>query len=192
MRGHNPWECGFSCFSSSHNTLSCIDLAMGNGEVISWITDICYGTWGLSDHLPLFVTMGRAKNAFRCFCKINPYWLPLIIGHDIMKSQLRMFFIENIGSASPLVVRDCLRGLLIAEISQNKKDSGKQEKLSIAMVMNSERNYILDHTLSNIDKWIRVQEQHKLFYRILRQAERKRFFSSQPYFVEGENTGHYN
>lgn len=92
---------------------------------------------------------------------------------------------------SPLVVWDkleaYLRGFLMAVISRIKKESGKQEKASIAMVEKSKRDYILDPTLSNRDKWSRAQERHKLY--TLQQAERKHFFF-QHYFEEGENMGH--
>lgn len=58
----------YSCFSSSHSTLSRIDMVLGNGEALQLEKNIMYLPRGVSDHSPLVLSVnlgGKYPGGFK-------------------------------------------------------------------------------------------------------------------------------
>lgn len=98
----------------------------------------------------------------------------------------------NINTASQAMIWDSLkaflRGLLLTKITNIKRKTRKQDLQFANTVQEAEREYIRNPTPLTRSKWCEAQKLDEV--RQLNRARRKRFFSKQPYFEEGESTGH--
>lgn len=68
----------YSCYSSTHGSLSRIDMALRNGNFLPLIKIVQYEARGLSDHSPLSLSLEWKEQLIRPLWKVNPQWLFLI------------------------------------------------------------------------------------------------------------------
>lgn len=184
----------YSCFSASYASLSRIDLAIGNQSLLPRVRKTEYLTRGLSDHTPLLVSLELQPytQTGRPLWKLNPFWLPVLNNKSEICNILRDFFATNRGSAGALIVWETmkayLRGIFIRQISAIKSRSRAQTALFRNRVTDTEFAYLQTPTSQCKDQWL---EAHKaLDDHLLQQAEKKRFFLRQRYYIEGESSGH--
>lgn len=99
----------YSCHSSFYQTLSRIDLAVGNQLACQLTTQVEYLTRTISDHSPLLLRF-RLHNSPQGTCKpwkLNPFWLN-IIDKDRIQDGLLDYFLHNSGSADRNVKWDAM------------------------------------------------------------------------------------
>lgn len=182
----------YSCYSSTHHSLSRIDLAVGSDSIIPLIGVVEYLTRGISDHSPIRVQLklGRAGELHRKLWRLNPFWIQLIGPSPLV--ELREFFTNNEGSASKACVWDTMkafvRGIYIREISKRKS---KTRELTVAYqhrVGEAERDYVESPSAAGR---VQLEEAQKsLADHLLHRADDKRFFLQQKYYDQGESAGH--
>ncbi|XP_056408050.1 uncharacterized protein LOC130306231 [Hyla sarda] len=192
-RLHNHSIKQFSCYSTTHGTLSRIDLAVGDGDMASLVSGVEYLARGLSDHSPirLRIDLTGSAGGVRPLWRLNPFWLQLLTTAEIVGVELRDYIARNDGSASVSVVWDSLKaflcGLFIRDIIVPKsftRERGEKLRLSVT---EAEARYVLDPTSRTKDVWLRAQGAYTKY--LEETAEHKRFFTKQRYFECGESTG---
>lgn len=183
----------YSCHSSTYNSLSRIDMAIGNPLACQLTTCVKYLPRTMSDHSPLLlqIKIPNSSPGLGKPWRLNPFWLN-IIDHSQILTGLTDYFLFNSGSADLNVEWDAmkasLRGVLIQQISRTKARRGQLEKALQARVQETESQCITDHNPNTVKNWREAQEQFTAF--LLESAANKRLFLKQSYFEEGEKAGH--
>lgn len=149
-RTRNPMRQQYSCLSSSHATLSRIDMAFGNGDMVQLVKNIVYAARGVSDHSPLTMTIQlEGQNPPRAW-SISPFWLELMREPTEVVLKLKEFVTLNKGSTSAGIVRDTLkgflRGLIIQQVVKIKRRSREWEEVTGREAVESENQYVVDPT----------------------------------------------
>lgn len=123
----NPSTLQYSCCSSTYQSLSRIDLALGTDQKVPRLLDVSYRGTGLSDHSPLLLSFHTAQPKWKCW-RVSPFWLKVLPRGERVKRYLTEFFQNNKGSSSPLIVWDTMKayfcGVLIKELSILKNPVG--------------------------------------------------------------------
>lgn len=191
-RVRHPETRQFSCYSSSHNSLSRIDLALGSDSLLPLVDTVEYLPRSISDHSPVRVRLqlGLAPSAPRPPWRLNPFWTQLI-GMGLL-TELREFFTVHAASSNRALVWDTmkavLRGLYIRDISRRKS---KTRELMVALQKRvAETEVSFTRTPTSITKHDWEEAQKLLKEHMLSVADNKRFFLKQKYFMEGESAGH--
>lgn len=145
-RARNPRALQFSCYSSSCATLSRIDLVLGNELASQVINDVVYQPRGVSDHSLLIISV---KPGYKKSCrvwKMNPAWLEIIEGQEVIVGELKEFITFNADTTSRGVMWDALkaylRGSLIQKVSNIKKVSRDWEDRFRKELVEAEREYM--------------------------------------------------
>lgn len=182
----------YSCYSSSHQSLSRIDLAVGSALLLPLVSAVEYLPRSVSDHSPLRVQLRLGPDVLlpkRCW-RLNPFWVQLI--DIVLLKELQEYFQLNESTSSPAVVWDTMkavvRGLYIREISRRKSKSRELTLAHQQQVVDTESRFVLNPSPAAKAAW---EEAQKLLRdHMLSRADNKRFFTQQKYFIEGESSGH--
>lgn len=171
----------YSCYSTSHNALSRIDLALGSDSMLPLVDLVEYLPRNISDHSPLRVRLplGSAVGLPKQPWRPNPFWAHLI--DCILLKELQEYFQFNAASSSQTLVWDptkaVIRGLYIREICKRKS---KSRELTVELqnrVSLTEQGFIQNPSANAENEW---DEAHKLLAdHMLLMAENKRFFVRQ-------------
>lgn len=136
----------FSCYSSSHQSLSRIDLVIGSDPLIPLVKIVEYLPRSGSDHSPLRVqlSLGHGFGIPRQSWRLNPFWAHLL--DLVLLGEVREFFQINASGSAPSLVWDTMkvvvRGLYIWEISTRKS---KSRELNVSLqkrVVDTESRFI--------------------------------------------------
>lgn len=183
----------YSCHSSTYQTLSRIDLAIGNQLMCQLVSQVTFQTRTVSDHSPLLLQLGlpMVSRGQRKTWKLNPFWLT-IVDQKWVQNELHTYFSQNSGSASHHVVWDAmkatLRGVLIQQISRVKARRRRVEEGLRSQVIATEQSFITSRSRPAARRWKQAQEDLNAFF--LESAANKRQFLNQTFFEEGEKAGH--
>lgn len=108
-RKQDGWICGecgnpsvqqYSCFSSSHSTLSWIYMALGKGEALQNVKNIQYLPRGVLDHSPMVISQSIGGKRAQGTWKISLFWFELMKNTDKILSELKEFVEFNKGTVS--------------------------------------------------------------------------------------------
>lgn len=192
-RIRNPNTKQFSCFSKTHGSLSRIDLSIGTPNLLEYISKIEYFPRGVSDHSPVAVWLSAQPPTSlpKAPWKLNAFWLKLFNSPERISSQIELFFNSHKHLIDTIQTWEAfkayLRGIFIAEIAMVKRNSSVLLEQVGDQVRQLELAYVTDPTESAREAWISAQD--SLDRLRSSAAERKRFFSKQAFYEEGEKTG---
>ena len=190
-RVRNPGIQQYSCYSSTHNTLSRIDMALGNYLALQMVGKVIYLPRGVSDHSPMVLTLNQGGQKIQRDWKINAHWCELIKKSDEVLPKLKEFVDINEGTSGTGILWDTLkaylRGVLIQQIAKFNKKARESEEKSRREVLEAENNYVGDPTPKGKKIWLEKQQAYKSV--ITREVETRRLFLRQSSFAEGEGVG---
>lgn len=186
-----PHTKAYSCFSSTHNSMSRIDFILISKQLLPRLLTVSFGPRLLSDHsfysITLSVSLAKQKRTWR----LNPFWLSLLPEDDMLEVEWTRFFTDNEHSAPAPVVWDTfklhVRAVLTSRINQIKTNSAEALDKAIIELSSSEQAYIADPSITNANTL-------KLQTRVVSQiqyvkAKQKLFFNRQRWFEHGEKAG---
>lgn len=114
----------YSCYCSSHHSLSRIDQGVESDSLLPYVKIVEYLVRNISDHSPIRVQLhlGTGVMLPRHFSQLNPFWVHLI--HPSLTEETQSLFDINEGSSSTGCVWDTMkafvRGVYIRDISKCK------------------------------------------------------------------------
>lgn len=186
-----PLTRAYSCFSTSHNTMSRIDLILITAALAPRLITAEFYPRLLSDHSPYWVTLSIPIDKPPPLWRLNPFWLSLLSEDDELIHSWTNFFTENAGSASPDMVWESFklhaRMILTSRINRFKADSIAVLDGPLSDLSTSEQLYVADPSSARADH-LRLQNRviDQLQYEA---ARRKLFFAKQKLFEHGEKAG---
>lgn len=101
----DTWRCkhpdtlAYSCFSTSHSTMSRIDLILMSDILIPLLTDSGYHTRSLSDHAPCWATLQLAPSIGPRTWRLHPFWLSTLKDQEDIHREWQFYFNTNRGTA---------------------------------------------------------------------------------------------
>lgn len=117
----HPRDRQFSCFSSTTNSLSRIDLAFANKDSLAQISAVEYLPRGISDHAPLLVVMTQRIAGPTKLWRLNPCWPDVVPVETKCTPAIAEYWQLNSGSSDPLTeweaFKAVMRGVLIHAIA---------------------------------------------------------------------------
>lgn len=112
-RSKYPQAHQYSCHSNTYQSLSRIDLIIGNSLARNLTIKVEYLTRGISDHSPMLLTLRipgmRRRDSLPW--KLNPFWLTIIDMEQVAVAVTEYFSINN-GSTTVNTVWDAFKAFL--------------------------------------------------------------------------------
>uniref|UniRef100_A0A803K3T5 Reverse transcriptase domain-containing protein n=1 Tax=Xenopus tropicalis TaxID=8364 RepID=A0A803K3T5_XENTR len=190
-RHTHPTALQYSCFSTSHMSLSRIDMAFLSQSVLVGIKECKYLPRGISDHAPLLITWETHGGGQNKRWVLNPVWLDIIDKDEAIATEILEFFQMNQDSASPAIVWDTfkayLRGTLHREITAVKRGTTQIESELAQKVENCEIEAISNPTPLNFQNLQSAQTNYATH--LAQKSKRKLLFTHASYFEQGERAG---
>lgn len=187
-----PKGLAYSCFSSTHNSLSRIDFIMISHILASRLKEVAFCPRLLSDHSPYWITISTSTTRPPRAWRLNPFWLSLLPEDDILVNTWKQYFLENERSASPSVVWEMfkvhVRATMISSINKLKADSAAAIDKAMAELSSSEHAYAQNPKPALAAALLKLQTRvvNQLQYG---KARQRLFFSRQKLFEHGERAG---
>lgn len=172
----------YSC-SSSYQTLSRIDLAIGSESVLPLVRVVEYLPRSVLDHSPMRVqlALGHVAGVPAQPWHLNPFWAQLI--HMALLRELEEFFQLHSSCASPSLTWEAVsRGLYTREISKPKSRTRELTQALQQHVSDTEAVYISDPSDQARVDWVEAQDLLK--DHMLTMADKK-ILCQQKYFNGG-------
>lgn len=181
----------FSCFSSTTNSLSRIDLAFANTAMLSQVSFADYLPRGISDHAPLSVTLTQDVVGPSKLWRLNPLWLSVPQVESKCISAMEDYWQINTGTANPWSEWDAfkavMRGAIIHAIASHRAELRAGELALERAVAAAETAYIGKPDVDNRNDLLEAQRNHTLH---LTEYTQKRLLSQrQTIFAEGDKNG---
>lgn len=87
----------YSCFSSSYNTLSRLDMCFVTREVLVRVMHVRYLSMAISDHSPLLISMSMTQSQGYLLWRLSPLWLKEECFERSTATDIAHFWSENKG-----------------------------------------------------------------------------------------------
>lgn len=147
---HTP---AYSCFSSTHNSMSRIDYIFISQQLLPKLLQVSFGPRLLSDHSPYTMTISVPPKRPMRTLRLNPFWLTLSPEDESLATEWTHFFQNNVDSASMLAVWDAfklhVRMTLTSHINKIKNDSMVAIEKAVKELHISEQTYMTDPSVTN-------------------------------------------
>lgn len=114
-RHFHPSDREYTCLSTTHRTLSRIDLVFASPALLRRVVSAEILSRGISDHAPVSVTVRISDMEGVRVWRLSKYWIADPDIQEEMQEALCAFWITNIDSAGPLVLWDTLKSWLRGE-----------------------------------------------------------------------------
>uniref|UniRef100_A0A803J592 Reverse transcriptase domain-containing protein n=1 Tax=Xenopus tropicalis TaxID=8364 RepID=A0A803J592_XENTR len=187
----NPNTRQFSFFSTSHLSLSRIDLVLVNAAMIPYIKKVTYLPRGISDHAPVQLQWQlpyRIKNSRPA---INPTWLNILDNFATVEASIKEFMMLNQSVNQILPFWDALkvylRNSISAEISaykQQAKAAHTELEHQVSQLDIQAANLQTPETLAALR-----EAQEKYADSLRQRAQHKHYFSKINIYEHGERSG---
>lgn len=105
-RWKNPLSPAFTCHSASHKSILRIDLAYVGAPVLSRVRDITILPRGISDHVPLHLTLDLSADPSDSLWRLSRFWVSDTEVESQFRSVLETYWRVNPGSAAVTSVWD--------------------------------------------------------------------------------------
>lgn len=187
----HPAESVYTCFSSTHMTLSKIDHMLVSTDLVPYLAAASYASRSVSDHSPGILDVEWGLRPTLKGWRLNPFWLTLFPEeHDVYTAVPSYFEINN-GTADPLIIWDAykayMRGYLTASINDIKRNTSRDLERMEAEERTAESNYISNPSDELRLTWLRAQSVVKEAH--VEAAHRQVFFWRQNVFEHGDKCG---
>lgn len=143
-----PSTQAYSCFSSTHNSMSRIDFILVSQKLLPRLSKVSFEPRLLSDHSPYSITISLPLNNPPRAWRLNPFWLTLLPEDDSLVMEWNRFFSENDHSASVTAVWDTFklhaRATLISRINLIKTKSVEALDEAILELTTLEQKYVVE------------------------------------------------
>lgn len=105
----------FTCLSTTHRTMSHIDLAYASPSLVRRLVSAEILSRGISDHAPVSVTIQLSPMVGERMWRLSKYWIMEPEIQEELPETLCGFWINNADSAGPLVQWDAFKAWLRGE-----------------------------------------------------------------------------
>lgn len=187
----HPSDSVFTCFSSTHMSLSKIDHMLVSNDLVPYVAAASYASRSVSDHSPGILDVEWGLRPTLKGWRLNPFWLTLFPEeHDIFMA-VPSYFEVNRDTADPLIVWDAykayMRGYLTTAINDIKRNTSRALERLEAEERAAELKYIADPSDELRVVWLRAQSAVKDSH--VEAAQRQVFFWRQKVFEHGDKCG---
>uniref|UniRef100_A0A803JZM0 Reverse transcriptase domain-containing protein n=1 Tax=Xenopus tropicalis TaxID=8364 RepID=A0A803JZM0_XENTR len=190
-RWKNPDQKVYSCHSTTHHSLTRIDLALVTSELLPRITKIQYLPRALSDHSPLSLTLNIIGTPQTNLRRLSPIWLKNNTVLESATVAVTEYWETNEGSASPQIVWDAskayIRGQLISAIKKARIESKAQVVEAEKDQEEAESAYAANPNPTNYSKL--VNSHHTLAREQTLLTRKAQLYTHQHIFETGDRSG---
>lgn len=128
-RHRHPTDRAFSCFSTSYNSMSWIDLILISHAILPILGEVGFNPRVLSDHAPYWITLRTDPSPKTYTWKLNPFWLTVIPELEDVGAEWEFFFQTNKDTAPFEMIwgafKSYARMLLSQRISRYRQNSSQ-------------------------------------------------------------------
>lgn len=190
-RHKHPQTKAYSCFSSTHNSMSRIVFVLVSRSLTLRIIDTAFCPRLLSDHSPYWTTLSIPIDKPRKPWRLNPFWLTLLPEDNDLQNIWEHYFTENDQTASFSAIWDSfkiyIRTTISSLINKIKADSADTFNRAVTELNTTEQEYASN---PNLDIANRLKMQSRIVNQIqFSKARQKLFFTKQKLFEHGEKAG---
>ena len=144
-RHRYPSDRMYSCFSTSHNTMSRIDLILVSRTLLPILGNVGFNPRALSDHSSYWIELRIDSPPTSYTWRLNPFWLTVVPDLEGAGSEWDFFFQTNRGTAPFGVVWDSFKSharlILSQRISRYRKTSSLVVSQAEQSLVEAEREF---------------------------------------------------